>query len=339
MELALINYSRSDHEGAWLARLMPSINLHIYRDPEQKLVLRNSIVMCSRLNTLRSDLLVRIASTPGVILFHISDEWYREDYSVYQHFTHVIRSFCHSGMACESVTTIPLGPVFSRIKAGPVRSIAERQYVWCFAGQQVTTRRAMVQHLRNLEPNYTYMAGSKDFSGPRLSGQEYLSLIEDTVFVPCPMGNVHLESFRLYEALDCGCIPIVERRPWLDYFTLLFGEHPLPTVSHWRDAPRLISELNQEGPACLQLKQDEIQDWWRSYREKLSSILENVLQENRDRTSRVQLRWPADTRWRGFIELLQHHNKTALAARAKLTFRRLRRRLVPNAFRHRSQES
>jgi len=192
---------------------------------------------------------------------------------------------------------------------------------------------------RNLEPNYTYMAGSKDFSGPRLSGQEYLSLIEDTVFVPCPMGNVHLESFRLYEALDCGCIPIVERRPWLDYFTLLFGEHPLPTVSHWRDAPRLISELNQEGPACLQLKQDEIQDWWRSYREKLSSILENVLQENRDRTSRVQLRWPADTRWRGFIELLQHHNKTALAARAKLTFRRLRRRLVPNAFRHRSQES
>lgn len=52
----------------------------------------------------------------------------------------------------------------------------------------------------------------------------------DSIFSPCPQGNVLLETPRVYEALQCGSIPIVERRLTLDYYKQLLGPHPLPTV-------------------------------------------------------------------------------------------------------------
>lgn len=326
MECKLVNYHACDFiEASWMERLLPQASFEYRHDPERKLVLPNSIVMCSRVGELRGELLERIARTPGMILFHISDEWYREDYSVYGCFTHVIRNHYHTGLVSDCVTAIPLGPYAYRLTAAPLGSITERRYVWCFAGQPVTTRRAMLRHMRQQEPYYAQVAGVKDYSGPRLSKTEYLRLLEDTMFVPCPMGNAHLESFRLYESLDCGCIPIVEKRPWLDYYTLLLGRHPLPTVTSWGQAPQIIQSLCQD-PGKLRAKQQEIAAWWKEYENRLSQTLERVLINSSGQTRRVRIPWPGATRWRGFLELLKHHNGIALLARARLTCRRLSQR-------------
>ena len=40
--------------------------------------------------------------------------------------------------------------------------------------------------------------------------QEMSEILSSTKFIPCPNGFFHPETYRLYEALECGCIPIVE---------------------------------------------------------------------------------------------------------------------------------
>ena len=43
-----------------------------------------------------------------------------------------------------------------------------------------------------------------------------------SIFVPCPRGNSSPDTFRLYEALEAGSIPIVERDEYWD-----LGAHQL----------------------------------------------------------------------------------------------------------------
>ena len=54
---------------------------------------------------------------------------------------------------------------------------------------------------------------------------EILSL---TTFIPCPNGFVHPETYRLYEALQCDCIPIVEDS--YKYYDRLFPGNPFIKV-------------------------------------------------------------------------------------------------------------
>jgi hypothetical protein len=139
------------------------------------------------------------------------------------------------------------------------------------------------------------------------------------------MGNVNLESFRIYEALDCGAIPVVEKRPWLDYFTLLFGAHPLPSVSCWAEAPVLLRNLLSDA-GRLNQKQAEIRSWWADLQEKLSRKIETILKCARSQRPCVSSARALPGRLRGAFEMLKHHNGVALRSRALLTFRRLIRR-------------
>jgi hypothetical protein len=90
--------------------------------------------------------------------------------------------------------------------------------------------------------------------------ERYRQIMDDSIFVPCPAGNAVVESFRVWEALEAGCIPIVERRGNFDYFATAFGPHPLPIVGTWQEAPELLRRLQADkswlrvGSACAA--------WW-----------------------------------------------------------------------------
>jgi len=136
------------------------------------------------------------------------------------------------------------------------------------------------------------------------------------------MGNVNLESFRLYEALDCGAIPIVERRPLLDYFTQLFGPHPLPSVRHWKEAQSVIHSLCSD-PVRLQDKQVQIREWWRQFETRVSNQVTSALSSALGQKTRMDLAARVPSRIRGFGEMLKHQNGATLLARSKLTMQRL----------------
>ena len=59
-------------------------------------------------------------------------------------------------------------------------------------------------------------------------------ILSSTEFIPCPNGFFHPETYRLYEALECECIPIVENA--FKYYDRLFPNNPFIKVDKWRDA-------------------------------------------------------------------------------------------------------
>jgi hypothetical protein len=321
--VTLIHYQKADFpEISWLRRLLRGIPLEQMEDLSQSRVVPDSIVICKKLGQLRPELLRSISGTPGVILFHISDEWYLDRLEPYSSFVHVFRNYHHRGLRMEGITQIPMGPSRYRDGAQETRSVLERRYIWSFAGNLASTRRSLVRQLSDIEPNFLHVTGTRDQSAKWLAPDEYLRILGDSVFVPCPMGNVNLESFRVYEALECGAVPIVERRPWLDYFTDLFGPHPLLSVNNWKEARAVINSLRSD-PVRLRDRQIEIQEWWRQMEERVSFRVTSVINSTAGQNTRMNFGSRVPSRLRGMCEMLKHHNGAALMARSVLTVKRL----------------
>ena len=81
------------------------------------------------------------------------------------------------------------------------------------------------------------------------------------------MGNVVLETFRLYEALEVGCIPIVEKRWFIDYYRGLFGADPFLRVGSWREAGHLMRDLVAAPDELMRLQQRTV-SWWVETKER-----------------------------------------------------------------------
>ena len=121
------------------------------------------------------------------------------------------------------------------------------------------------------------VGGIKDYyygtvTGKIIKSDEYSEILSSTIFLPCPNGTVHPESYRLYEALECGCIPIVENS--YRYFDRAYPNNPFIKVDKWADAKKLINFSNENQ---IKEKQKECNLWWMKYKRNLKeSILEKV---------------------------------------------------------------
>ena len=67
--------------------------------------------------------------------------------------------------------------------------------------------------------------------------KEMTQILSQTKFIPCPNGFVHPETYRVYEALECGSIPIVENA--YKYYDRLFPNNPFLKVDRWVEAKAL----------------------------------------------------------------------------------------------------
>ena len=135
----------------------------------------------------------------------------------------------------------------------------------------------MVQRLKALQPNLLVKTASiSDPDGEKLTKAEFDAVLADTVFSPCPMGNVILETWRFYESLELGCIPLAERRPSLRYFDNLLGPNPVPTFLSWSDALRYAEAAFTDKPG-LRRKQAEIGAWWTEKKATVKAHLQEVL--------------------------------------------------------------
>jgi len=308
-------------EVEWLRRLLHGMEIECVSYATQGKVAENSLFVCLQLGSLSPRLLDEISQTRGVVLYHVGDEWYRQPTQAYRSFSHVIRNFYHPGLVHPGISQLPLGPCRDTRLAGAPRPILERKNIWSFAGYVTSTRAAMMNALEELTPHVGYAIGGVRTVLPLLEPARYLELLHDSMFAPCPMGNVNLECFRLYEALDSGAIPIVETRPWLNYFEKLLGPHPLPAVNCWSEAPGLMRALMTDSDALVR-KQQEIRDWWINCQDRLRQDLTVILERAHNCAKRPLAATPLPGRWRGALELLRHHNGEALKTRVKLTCKR-----------------
>jgi hypothetical protein len=211
----------------------------------------------------------------NIVLYHASDEWLSGGCGPYRYFDNVIKEFHSHFNKSEGLLTIPLGcPYNFRIDPLPVSS---RRYLWSFVGGVHNTRIEMLRALDGLGPSFEFRTdGSFGPTGKKLNPDEYKEVLRQSVFLPCGMGVVTTETWRVYEALEAGCIPVLERRLFLDYYKNLFGEHPIPTFRTWKQARAYMARL-QKNPNEMAKTQREVSSWWNQYKRTIQTDVQALL--------------------------------------------------------------
>lgn len=143
---------------------------------------------------------------------------------------------------------------------------------WFFAGQVTHSRRTeCVEQLRGLEGGY--LLESKGFT-EGLPHKEYFEMMSKAKVCPCPSGPETPDSFRLFEALELGCIPIADTQTptedWTGFWEWLFEESvPFLTISNWESLPGYIKECT----SCYPTLNNRVQAWWMRYKNKMRCLL------------------------------------------------------------------
>ena len=254
-----------------------------------------------------------------IALLHVSDEYFAGGYKVYQYFDLVIR-INHTYLAAgDGILTIPWG--YPNGTGSCDRPADQRRYAWSFVGEFKSSRGAMAKAFDGFQPQYFTWTDSLYAKAPkRLSQPEFNAIIEDTVFAPCPMGNATIDTNRIYERLEFGCIPLIELRQTLDFYTNLLGNHPLPAFRTWVEARRFAEATFNDKAALLRLQADII-TWWASYKAKLRAEIRTELtgkshaQELREFAEKLRNRVTVVHAPLRIIEILRHQSMASLVWR------------------------
>lgn len=160
---------------------------------------------------------------------------------------------------------LPLG--YTPHTRGPLQALGLplEKSGWVFAGQNTNNRRAeCVAALFKLDPDHLFP--SPTFAGG-LDHEEYMKKLWEAEWAPSPAGNVRADSFRMWEALEAGAVPLVDatsphgdRNVWPD----TLGEHPLPVIASWHD---VADQLSQPAPLT------ETAVWYTKYKRNLVARL------------------------------------------------------------------
>jgi hypothetical protein len=267
-------------EEAWIHELLDGFEITDIDDRNYKRFINNAIVVIDADVYNHLDYFKKLQAmnyTCGFIL--LGDERYGTPQSFHNYIPFVFRNYWHKEYArWDNVHFFPLGYIsgFKHYNPDQVKTSAQREYLWSFAGQivQKPTRKAMIAAMKNV-PNY-HIHEIFAYHGPNsLPVDEYQELLLNTIFVPCPTGWINLDSFRVYEALECGCIPIVEKKP-LDYFGKYFGNHPFLVIESWDQAPTLIAEVLAD-PVRLEERRLACHQWWLMHKDAVKKELRDTI--------------------------------------------------------------
>ncbi len=179
----------------------------------------------------------------------------------------------------KAIHHIPLGytDIIAEFSGLDVPSIDERKYVWSFCGDIFkSNRQKMLASLSEIKPHYCNVY--KGFMGANsLSGRDYWEVLSNSIYSPCPIGNVNIDSFRLFESLEAGAIPMVTYshagQPY-DYYRELLGDHPIPTFRRWEQAKDFIRRTSITE--IISLNQTIIK-WYQSYKREIQTSIRDIL--------------------------------------------------------------
>ena len=176
-----------------------------------------------------------------IFLFHLGDESGGYNIGpVYKNCDYVWRPFCSSKyFENDKVKCIPIG-----YKSGVKNKTKDiRKYKWAFTGTpHKSSRHDLLFQFSDIKPFFCHK--TEKFNVKIISVNEMSEIFSSTEFVPCPNGFFHPETYRLYEALECGCIPIVENA--YNYYDRLFPSNPFIKIDKWSDARSIVKSWGSD---------------------------------------------------------------------------------------------
>ena len=103
--------------------------------------------------------------------------------------------------------------------------------------------------------------------------KDYIKKTCQAKVIPCPKGNISYDSFRLYEALECGAVPIAQNPIFWKY---LFTDEPFPITEKKEQWKGYTQDAVDQYPVL----NNKCQSWWikekQKIKEKLIGIQDNL---------------------------------------------------------------
>jgi len=191
---------------------------------------------------------------------HISDEFGSDpiEWYSYKSCKAVIRNYMRQDcVSMDHVYILPLGP--SRFTTD-TKDLSERTNIWSFFGTNWHNRQQDMSPISNIMPHKCIYY--KEWLDPEhLTPSSYSAELLNSVFIPCPKGQ-NLETFRFWEALEHGAIPIYVREPGDNlYFTFISSHLPLISLPSWKHASDFMQTLVQNKPTLLQYRTTMLEKW------------------------------------------------------------------------------
>lgn len=86
-----------------------------------------------------------------------------------------------------------------------------------------------------------------------------------------------LETFRFYEAIEAGAIPVVELDGGRarDFFPQEYFDAPILLIDAWTDMAAAIAALERD-PAALAQQQKDLVEWYVDFMQNKARALEDV---------------------------------------------------------------
>ena len=195
------------------------------------------------------------AGKPFYVL-HLSDEYCQDTISWYRFASckGVVRTYMREfdDSVKEKVCVIPLGynrranePIFNALKSTP--SLPFRELNWSFRGTRWMDREAKLAPLKSLSGDHVCVFYN-DWKDPfQATREQYIGELMNSKFVACP-GGMNPETFRLYEALEAGAIPLYVRQEGdALYFKKLTETIPIHSIDSWDHAPLVVKYFLDNG--------------------------------------------------------------------------------------------
>ncbi len=202
-----------------------------------------------------------------VFLFHLGDETGNHDLlEIYKNCSYVWRPFCSNKyFNNNNVECIPIG-----YKSGLKHyKKNNREFKWAFTGTpHKSSRHDLLFQFSEIKPFFCHK--TEKFDGKIISTDQMSDIFSSTNFMPCPNGFFHPETYRLYEALQCRSIPIVENA--YNYYDRLFPNNPFIKVNKWEDAKPMLKDWKEKQ---IKKKQEECNNWWDNYKNSLQEKIKD----------------------------------------------------------------
>ena len=204
-----------------------------------------------------------------IFILH-GDETCKGDVSMYKHpaVRTVFRNYWRPDCVSSKVIHLPLGYLNGKSGDGTGIIASQRPFTWSFAGAiDRNNRKDIIKILQERFPNNKVHLTPTWGTSANLIATEYMDILRKSKFIPCLDGFFNTESFRFYEALEAGAIPIVCIDDKESYKNIL-KDAPLLILNNWYDN----IDFDWDN------KQKELLEWWINYKQRLIKIISNVLQ-------------------------------------------------------------
>jgi hypothetical protein len=240
------------------------------------------------------------------VIFYLSDEYGNESYStilqnktkiLFRQYNHLNYNYSHNNRqiplgyskyfldnkrSCSvlhqfSFNMPPSGAEMNELDASSMRKdINEREINVSFIGSDKSDRRYMAnvfkENMKN--SNIIFVNNNWNIDNLPISPGDCFNIYNNSIFVLCGRGNKSLDSFRIYEAIVAGAIPVI-CGPMDEIKNTFFYNNKLPPFICDETWEKVLTKCNDllNNYEMLQQIQNELMSWWNDQMSTMNNLI------------------------------------------------------------------